>query len=78
MKPKLKQPKITTINGTKKHKVVSGKKWLAARKALLVQEKKFTRLRDELNRQRRSLPWEQVDKGNRTDGEYAIGTAAGW
>jgi predicted dithiol-disulfide oxidoreductase (DUF899 family) len=48
--------KIKTVNGMKEHKVVSNKEWLTARKALLVKEKKFNRLRDELNRQRRNLP----------------------
>ena len=76
MKPKLKQPKIKTINGTKEHKVVSGKKWIAARKALLVKEKKFNRLRDELNRQRRSLPWEKVDKEYAFDGPNGKETLA--
>jgi predicted dithiol-disulfide oxidoreductase (DUF899 family) len=54
--------KIKTITGTKEHKVVSQKEWLAARKTLLAKEKKFTRLRDQLNRQRRNLPWVQVEK----------------
>jgi predicted dithiol-disulfide oxidoreductase (DUF899 family) len=44
------------------HPVVSHKEWLAARAAFLVKEKVFTGLRDELNRQRRELPWESVDK----------------
>src|SRR5438552_3576836 len=43
-------------------RVVSQAEWLAARKELLGKEKEFTRLRDELNRQRRELPWEAVDK----------------
>jgi predicted dithiol-disulfide oxidoreductase (DUF899 family) len=43
-------------------KVVSSSEWLAARKAHLVKEKEFTRLRDELSRQRRELPWEPVEK----------------
>ncbi|MGO9453791.1 MAG: DUF899 domain-containing protein [Candidatus Binataceae bacterium] len=43
-----------------KHKVVSREEWLRERKALLVKEKEFTRLRDELSRQRRDLPWEAV------------------
>jgi predicted dithiol-disulfide oxidoreductase (DUF899 family) len=43
-------------------KVVSHAEWLAARKELLSKEKEFTRLRDELSRQRRELPWEVVDK----------------
>ena len=43
-------------------KVVSPAEWLTARKALLKKEKEFTRLRDELSRQRRELPWEKVEK----------------
>jgi predicted dithiol-disulfide oxidoreductase (DUF899 family) len=43
-------------------KVVSPAEWLAARKAHLAKEKEFTRLRDELSRQRRELPWEKVEK----------------
>ena len=43
-------------------KVVSPAEWLAARKQLLIKEKEFTRLRDELSRQRRELPWERVEK----------------
>ncbi len=54
--------KLKTIKGTREHKVVSEKQWLAARKALLAKEKKFTRLRDQLNQQRRNLPWVKVDK----------------
>lgn len=44
------------------HPVVSHKEWIAARTAFLAKEKEFTRLRDELSRQRRELPWEKVDK----------------
>jgi predicted dithiol-disulfide oxidoreductase (DUF899 family) len=44
------------------HRVVSNKEWLAARKDLLAKEKEFTRLRDQLSRQRRELPWERVEK----------------
>jgi predicted dithiol-disulfide oxidoreductase (DUF899 family) len=43
-------------------KVVSPNEWLAARKQLLAKEKEFTRLRDELSRQRREMPWEKVEK----------------
>jgi predicted dithiol-disulfide oxidoreductase (DUF899 family) len=46
------------VNG----KVVSPEEWVAARKELLKNEKEFTRLRDELNRQRREMPWEKVEK----------------
>ena len=42
--------------------VVSQDQWLAARKQLLKKEKEFTKLRDELSRQRRELPWEKVEK----------------
>ena len=44
------------------HKIVSRDEWLAARKAHLANEKKFTKARDELSRQRRELPWVKVDK----------------
>ena len=43
-------------------KVVSPTEWVAARKELLKKEKEFTRLRDELSRQRRELPWEKIEK----------------
>jgi len=49
-------------NETVNAKVVPQADWLAARKELLAKEKEFTRLRDELSRQRRELPWEKVDK----------------
>ena len=54
--------KIKTFSGTKEHKVVSEKQWLAARKKLLLEEKKFTKLRDKLNQKRRDLPWVKVEK----------------
>src|SRR5881394_4153625 len=44
------------------HKIVSETEWIAARKAHLAAEKKFTEARDELSRQRRELPWVKVDK----------------
>jgi predicted dithiol-disulfide oxidoreductase (DUF899 family) len=50
------------MTGIQDHPVVSHEEWLAARTAFLAKEKEFTRLRDELNRQRRDLPWEIVDK----------------
>jgi predicted dithiol-disulfide oxidoreductase (DUF899 family) len=48
--------------------VVSHPEWLAARSEFLAKEKEFTRLRDELSRQRRSLPWEKVEKRYEFDG----------
>src|ERR1022692_2879997 len=47
---------------TKAHKVVLANTWLAQRKKLLKKEKAFSRQRDELNRQRRDLPWVKVEK----------------
>ena len=44
------------------HPIVSREAWLAARTAFLAKEKEFTRLRDELSRERRALPWVRVDK----------------
>ena len=58
------------------HAVVSPADWLAARTALLAKEKEFTRLRDELNRQRRELPWEKVDKPYVFDGPNGQETLA--
>ena len=60
--------KIKTVNGAKEHKVVSAKEWLTARKSLLAKEKKFTQLRDQLNQQRRNLPWVKMDKEYVFDG----------
>jgi predicted dithiol-disulfide oxidoreductase (DUF899 family) len=45
-----------------KHPVVAHDAWIAARTAFLQKEKAFTKLRDELSRQRRDLPWERVEK----------------
>jgi predicted dithiol-disulfide oxidoreductase (DUF899 family) len=49
-------------------KVVPQAEWLAARKELLTKEKQFTKLRDDLSRQRRELPWEKVEKNYVFDG----------
>lgn len=49
-------------------KVVPHADWVAARVELLKNEKEFTRLRDELSRQRRELPWEKVEKNYVFDG----------
>lgn len=45
-----------------KHEVVSQDKWLAARHALLAEEKAFTKARDRLSEARRALPWVKLDK----------------
>jgi predicted dithiol-disulfide oxidoreductase (DUF899 family) len=52
----------TPMGKQEQGKVVSPAEWLAARKELLKKEKEFTRLRDEISRQRRELPWEKVEK----------------
>ena len=44
------------------HPVVSAHEWIDARKELLGKEKELTRLRDDLARQRRELPWVKVTK----------------
>ena len=43
-------------------KVVSEAEWLVARKDLLTREKELTRLRDEVSRHWRELPWVKVKK----------------
>jgi predicted dithiol-disulfide oxidoreductase (DUF899 family)/uncharacterized damage-inducible protein DinB len=53
---------MTMVTATRNAKVVSPAEWLKARKELLAREKEFTRLRDELSRQRREMPWEKVEK----------------
>jgi predicted dithiol-disulfide oxidoreductase (DUF899 family) len=50
------------------HRVVSPDQWQTARAALLRKEKEFTKLRDELSRERRALPWEKVEKTYVFDG----------
>jgi predicted dithiol-disulfide oxidoreductase (DUF899 family) len=52
----------TSTSEVKRPKVVSRSEWLIARKEHLAKEKEFTRLRDDLSRQRRALPWEKVEK----------------
>jgi predicted dithiol-disulfide oxidoreductase (DUF899 family) len=44
------------------HQVVSHDQWLAAREQLLIKEKEFTRLRDQLSAERRALPWVKIEK----------------
>ena len=44
------------------HPVVPQDRWLAARKSLLAHEKEMTRLRDQIARERRALPWVHIKK----------------
>jgi predicted dithiol-disulfide oxidoreductase (DUF899 family) len=58
------------------HKIVSRSEWLAARKALLAKEKEQTRLRDQLAKERRALPWVKVEKNYVFDtprGKHSLG-----
>jgi predicted dithiol-disulfide oxidoreductase (DUF899 family) len=57
-------------------KVVTRDQWLTARKEHLRVEKKFTRLRDELGRQRRELPWVKVEEKYVFDGPNGKETLA--
>ena len=49
-------------------KIVSREKWLAARKRLLVDEKKITKQHDKVNAKRRRLPMVKIDKEYAFDG----------
>ncbi len=48
--------------------VVPGEQWLAARKDLLAREKELTRMRDQLNADRRRLPMVRIEKDYRFEG----------
>jgi predicted dithiol-disulfide oxidoreductase (DUF899 family) len=56
------------------HKVVKHDEWLAARKKHLAKEKEFTRMRDQLSRERRNLPWELVERPYTFQGERGTQT----
>src|SRR5438046_9057821 len=56
------------------HKVVKHDERLRARKRHLAKEKEFTRLRDQLSRERRDLPWELVEKQYSFEGEQGTQT----
>jgi len=62
------------------HEVVSREEWLAARKALLAEEKALTKQRDEICRKRRALPWVKVEQDYRFEGpsgEVSLGALFG-
>jgi predicted dithiol-disulfide oxidoreductase (DUF899 family) len=59
------------------HKVVSREEWLRARKALLEEEKRFTRDRDALSAKRRDLPWTRIDKEYSFEGPDGAETLPG-
>ena len=60
--------RIETLETDNTSKVVSEAEWLVARKDLLTREKELTRLRDEVSRHRRELPWVRVKKEYIFDG----------
>ena len=52
----------STQQNVTNHPVVPQDRWVAERKKLLAREKELTRLRDEIARERRALPWERIEK----------------
>jgi len=57
------------------HRIVSREEWTTARQKFLAKEKEFTRLRDQLGRERRELPWAKVDRAymfESTDGKRSL------
>jgi predicted dithiol-disulfide oxidoreductase (DUF899 family) len=66
----------TQISPIQNSRVVSHEQWVAERVAFMAQEKELTRLRDELSRQRRELPWEKVTKSYVFDGPRGKETLA--
>lgn len=68
---------MTAQGGTiQRHRVVSHEQWVIERVAFMAKEKEFTRLRDELSRQRRELPWEKVTRSYVFDGPRGRETLA--
>jgi predicted dithiol-disulfide oxidoreductase (DUF899 family) len=57
-------------------RIVSEAEWLIARKDFLTREKELTRLRDEVSRHRRELPWVKIDKQYVFDGPNGKETLA--
>jgi predicted dithiol-disulfide oxidoreductase (DUF899 family) len=52
----------TEATQLKHPRIVSETEWVVARKDLLTREKELTRLRDEVSRHRRELPWVKIKK----------------
>ena len=50
------------------HPVISREEWIAARRQYLAREKELTRLRDQVSRERRALPWVRVSEPYVFDG----------
>src|SRR2546426_5693512 len=58
------------------HEVGTREEWLAARTALLAEEKELTRRSDELARKRQKLPWVAVEKEYTFEAEDGTKTLA--
>ena len=58
------------------HSVVTESQWTEARKQLLVKEKEFSKLRDQLSSLRRELPWVKVEKQYEFEGPNGKETLA--
>jgi predicted dithiol-disulfide oxidoreductase (DUF899 family) len=58
------------------HQVVSRQEWLAARTALLEDEKELTRRSDELAQRRQQLPWVRVEKEYKFETDEGTATLA--
>src|SRR5215813_11213031 len=59
-----------------KHEIVPQEEWIEARRALLAEEKAWTRERDRLSQKRRALPWVKVDKNYVFEGVKGPATLA--
>jgi predicted dithiol-disulfide oxidoreductase (DUF899 family) len=65
---------------TATHPTVSREEWLDARRRLLIREKELTKLKDDVARERRALPWVAMEKDYRFDGpagEVSLGDLFG-
>jgi predicted dithiol-disulfide oxidoreductase (DUF899 family) len=62
--------------GVAGHAVVSHEQWLAERRRLLAREKELTRLRDQIARERRALPWVRINKAYSFEAPEGVRTLA--
>jgi predicted dithiol-disulfide oxidoreductase (DUF899 family) len=62
------------IKAMTKHKIGTREEWLAARLALLGEEKEHTRRSDELAQRRQELPWVRIDTTYRFDTDEGKGS----
>jgi predicted dithiol-disulfide oxidoreductase (DUF899 family) len=73
---KLEEMKPETETNQANPRIVSEAEWLVARRDLLTREKELTRLRDEVSRYRRELPWVRIDEEYLFDGPEGKETLA--